>query len=96
MAGAFFIRSHKKATFLFSGLAEVGRQKSAMPFLIDSYIRESSNKHLTFDFDGSNEPNLARFYKSFGSNEVIYQRVIIDRLPALLKLGYRIFTGRRG
>lgn len=95
MAGAFFIRSHKKATFLFSGLSPEGRETGAMPFLIDTYIRDNANRHLTFDFDGSNDPNLARFYKSFGSSEVIYQRVTVDRLPLLVRFGYRVLKGGR-
>jgi hypothetical protein len=90
VAGAFFIRSHRKTIFLFSGLSEEGKKHAAMPFLIDSYIRENANKHLTFDFDGSNDPNLARFYKSFGAKEIIYQRVIIDRLPWYARMGYRL------
>jgi hypothetical protein len=94
LAGAYFIRSHKKAIFLFSGLSEEGRKHSAMPFLIDSYIHENANKHMTFDFDGSNDPNLARFYKSFGSKEIIYQRVVINRLPWLASVGYRLLRGR--
>lgn len=95
LAGAFFIRSHKKATFLFSGLSAEGREKAAMPFLIDAYLREHSNKHLTFDFDGSNDPNLARFYKSFGAREIIYQRVFIDRLPLPVRFGYSLLRGRK-
>jgi len=90
VAGAFFIRSHKKTIFLFSGLSDEGREKAAMPFLIDSYIRENAGRHLTFDFDGSNDPNLARFYKGFGSKEMIYQRVVIDSLPIYAKVGYRL------
>lgn len=83
-AGAFFILSNNKAIFLFSGLSEEGREAGAMPFLIDSFIREHAGRHLTFDFDGSNDPNLARFYKSFGSKECIYQRVAINRLPFVI------------
>jgi hypothetical protein len=81
VAGAFFIQSNHKAIFLFSGLSEEGRQHGAMPFLIDSFIRQHAGRHLTLDFDGSNDPSLARFYKSFGSKECIYQRLEIDRLP---------------
>lgn len=82
VAGAFFLHSHNKAVFLFSGLSREGRNLSAMPFLIDLFIREHAGRHITFDFDGSNDPNLARFYKSFGSNECWYQRLYLDRLPA--------------
>ena len=96
IAGAIFIRSHDKTIFLFSGLSDEGREKAAMPHLIDTYIREKASQHLTFDFDGSNDPNLARFYKSFGSKEIIYQRVVIDRLPALARAGRRIMNTLRG
>lgn len=85
-AGAFFIKSHNKAVFLFSGMGPEGRETGAMPFLIDSYIRQHAGKHLTFDFDGSNDPNLARFYKSFGSRECRYLRLTVSRLPGILHL----------
>jgi len=90
-AGAFFIQSNNKVIFLFSGLSEDGREAGAMPFLIDSFIREHAGHHLTFDFDGSNDPSLARFYKSFGSKECIYQRVVINRLPFVLNVGAQLY-----
>lgn len=87
VAGAFILRSNKKVIFLFSGLNASGRDLRAMPFLIDSFIRQNSRKHLTLDFEGSNDPGLARFYKSFGSKVVTYPQVRINKLPALIKLG---------
>jgi len=91
VAGAFFIQSHKKVIFLFSGLSTEGRQTAAMPFLIDDFIQRHAGQHLTFDFDGSNDPNLARFYKSFGSKECVYQRLEINRMPFLLDFGARLY-----
>jgi hypothetical protein len=90
VAGAFFILSNTKAIFLFSGLSEEGRNSGAMPFLIDSFIRNHAGQHLTFDFDGSNDPNLARFYKSFGSKECVYQRLEFNRLPLLINVSERL------
>ncbi len=90
-AGAFFIRSNDKAIFLFSGLSDEGRKTGAMPFLIDSYIRGLSGQHLTFDFDGSNDPDLARFYKSFGSRECTYQRLEINRMPGFLNFALYLY-----
>lgn len=80
-AGAFFIESNNKVIFLFSGLSEEGKNLNAMPFLIDSFIRQNAGKNITLDFEGSNNVNLARFYKSFGSKECVYQQVKINRLP---------------
>jgi hypothetical protein len=90
-AGAFFILSNDKAIFLFSGLNEAGRKAGAMPFLIDSYIRGHAGRHLTFDFDGSNDPDLARFYKSFGSKECIYQRLFINRMPGFFNFALYLY-----
>ncbi len=80
-AGAFFIESNNKVIFLFSGLNEEGKNMNAMPFLIDSFIKQNSGKNITLDFEGSNDVNLARFYKSFGSKECVYPQVKINRLP---------------
>ncbi len=80
-AGAFFIESNNKVIFLFSGLSEEGKSLNAMPFLIDSFIKQNSGKNITLDFEGSNDVNLARFYKSFGSKECVYPQLKINRLP---------------
>jgi hypothetical protein len=91
VAGAFFILSNNKAIFLFSGLGEEGRKAGAMPFLIDQFIRTHAGQHLTFDFDGSNDSDLARFYRSFGSKECTYQRLEINRLPHILDVSARLY-----
>ncbi len=89
-AGAVFITNEKKSTFIFSGLSEYGRENRAMFFLIDKFIEEHANTHLTFDFDGSNDSRLARFYKSFGSTEIKYPRLEINRLSLVVKLALTV------
>lgn len=94
-AGAIFIQSKKKAIFLFSGLNETGKQLNAMPWLIDCFIKEHSQKHLTLDFEGSNDPNLARFYKSFGSKEITYPHIKINKLPWLVSGAVKLIKSLR-
>lgn len=90
LAGAVFVTGNRRAIFLFSGLSEEGKKAGAMPFLIDAFIRDNANTHLTFDFDGSNDPNLARFYKSFGAKETSYPRLIINKLPMHINILYKL------
>ena len=95
IAGAIFIRHKERAIFLFSGNSYEGKETAAMPLIIDNFIKDNSQKNLTLDFEGSNDPNLARFYKSFGSKEVTYPHLKINRLPGVVKLGVKIVKGLR-
>ena len=72
ICGALFMKSHKRVTFLFSGMNRLGKEKGAMVFLIDQVIREYAGQPMTFDFEGSDDDNLARFYQGFGSQPVAY------------------------
>ena len=85
-AGAIFFKSKNKMIFLFSGLTQEGKATNAMAFLIDTFIKEHSHHHLTLDFEGSNDLNLARFYKSFGSKKCTYPHIKINNLPLFTKL----------
>jgi hypothetical protein len=89
-AGAIFLKNKKKMIFLFSGLSSTGREKGAMPFLIDTFIRDHTEQHVTLDFEGSNDPDLARFYKSFGSEECFYPHLKMNNLPGLVRLGVKL------
>jgi hypothetical protein len=81
-AGAVFFESAQKGYFIFSAVSNEGREVQAMHFLIDHYIREMSQKFKVLDFEGSADPNLARFYRGFGASEFLYLQVRKNRLPA--------------
>jgi hypothetical protein len=54
--------------------------------IIDQFIRKHAEEKITLDFEGSNIKSLARFYKSFGADELNYLRIKQNNLPGLLKL----------
>ena len=81
VAGALFMYSHHRMTFLFSGCGPKGKQKQAMTFLIDQVIRQYADKPLVFDFEGSDDDNLARFYQGFGSRQIFYPELTYRLWP---------------
>jgi len=87
-AGAFFVRDNKKVIFYFSATDAYARDNAAMPMIIDTFIRDNAHSHLTLDFEGSNDTNLARFYKSFGAKELHYPHFRHNKLNPLFKLGF--------
>lgn len=72
ICGALFMKSHHRITFLFSGNNTEGRDSQAMTFLMDQVIQEYAGQPFVFDFEGSDDDQLARYYHGFGSIEVSY------------------------
>lgn len=85
LGGAVFLEFNKRIIFFFSALNDIGKQHGAMHFLISETIKKHSEKNFYLDFEGSNNVNLARFYKSFGSKEIVYLRYKINKLPYPIK-----------
>lgn len=90
ICAAIFMKTKERITFLFSGLTEEGKQSQAMTYLLDQVIQKHSCQPITFDFEGSDDDNLARFYLGFGGKETKYPSYCFNRLSpigkALLKL----------
>jgi hypothetical protein len=84
-AGAFFLSSSNRLIFLFSGADKTALETGAMPLLIDEVIKEYAPGNLVLDFEGSNDDNLARFYKGFGAKESSYLSLKINRLKFPMK-----------
>lgn len=93
-AGAFFLKDHQHLIFLFSASTPEARQNMAMTFLLDAVIKEYAETALVLDFEGSNDPNLARFYRGFGSQEVSYYRLEINRLRFPVNRLVQAFMGK--
>jgi len=84
-AGVVFFHSHKKSILIFSGSTPEARKNGAMTAIINQYIQDYSEKNITLDFEGSEDKNLARFYRGFGSKECLYLQLTINNFPLILK-----------
>lgn len=94
-AAAFFLRHRNSLIFLFSGTNERARQNRAMFFLVDSIIKNNSPSPVTLDFEGSNDDNLARFYRGFGAKEVYYDRIKINKAGFPFKSFINFYVSRK-
>lgn len=90
-AAAFFTNNNSRLVFLFSGANELARTVGAMPMLIDTVIKENASTPQILDFEGSNDDNLARFYKGFGAKKTMYTRLKINRLNFIVKILLNVF-----
>jgi hypothetical protein len=85
LASGVFFFSHDKAYYVLAGNHDEGRKTGASHFLLDQFIKEFANTKITFDFEGSDLPNLAMFYKGFGAEEAPYAAIRLNRLPKAIR-----------
>lgn len=95
ICAAIFMKTDKRVTFLFSGQNQAGKDRQAMTFLLDQVIQKYANQPMVFDFEGSDDDNLARFYLGFGGEEVKYPSYTFNRLSPLGKAMLRAWKKRK-
>lgn len=81
VAGIFVVEYKGRATLLFSAMDDYGKEHGAMAHLINEYLVMASGHVSLFDFEGSNELGLERFYKGFGAVHRNYSFLKYNRLP---------------
>ena len=90
VAGAFFMISHKKIVFLFSGSDESNKDNHGLTFLLDFVIKKYSKTDNILDFEGSDNDGLARFYKGFGGEENFYSGINFNKLNKISNFALKI------
>jgi hypothetical protein len=85
LCGAIFIEWNGRSIFLFSGNSEEGKGSGAMAYLIYQYILDAPAGTSVFDFEGSDNPGLKRFYESFGAIEQNYIHLKHNSLPFYMR-----------
>ena len=91
LCGALFMQTESRVTFLFSGNSQRGKETQSMTFMLNHVIQHFANQPFMFDFEGSDDDNLARFYLGFGGEAVRYPSFSFNRLPGFGKTMLRLW-----
>ncbi len=84
-AAAFFGIDNKRIYYLLGAPGPDGRRYNAVHFLIDEVVRRHANTGLEFDFEGSDIPSVAAFYRKFNPLAKPYHLIHYSRLPRWLR-----------
>jgi len=85
LASCVFFFKNNRAYYILVGNNPNGKTTGASHALIDAFIKEHAGSKMILDFEGSDIPNLAFFYSSFGAALETYPAIKINRLPFYLK-----------
>ena len=69
LAQALFIKDKNQIIYLAGVNSAEGQKSGAMHLIFDRIIKENASSPLYLDFEGSMIDSIARFFKSFGSEE---------------------------
>ena len=94
-AGVFFLLDRTRKIFHFAASSPHGKEAGAMFLITDTFIREHAGQPVVLDFEGSDDPNVARFYKGFGAKEVPYLMLAHNMLPIPVKAALRVVKRKR-
>ena len=72
VACAIFMLWNNRAYYIVPVSSQEAKEKGAMSFLLNEWIKRHAQTPLVLDFEGSSAPNIARFYQSAGANEEYY------------------------
>jgi len=83
--GIFFAESHNRMVQLFGPSVPAGKKVNAKHFLLDAIIEHFSESGRILDFEGSEIPPIAEFFRGFNPQEVFYHQIIKDDFPFWIK-----------
>jgi hypothetical protein len=72
IGGSIFMLDSQRIVYLFSAVSKLGKERQIASLLLDTIIKEYSNSNYVLDFEGSQLPGIAAFFKSFGAKSEIY------------------------
>jgi hypothetical protein len=81
LASALFAIQQERIIYLIGASTQEGRARRAMYFLFDHLVREYAEKPFLLDFEGSEIPGVARFFKGLGGKKQPYYKLHINRMP---------------
>lgn len=72
LSAALFIIFRERIIYINSATNNEGRQKNANTLILDWVIEKFAYRNYTLDFEGSDVPGIADFFKSFGAMAETY------------------------
>ena len=72
ISGIILLHYYDRIILIFTGTNIEGREQKAMPLLIHHVLQKYASSNKIIDFEGSNDANLALFWKQFGVVEQNY------------------------
>lgn len=72
LAFAHFLKEKNRSIYIAPATSPEGKKQKAMFLLINEFCKKYASQHILLDFEGSEIPNVARFYEGFSAETELY------------------------
>ena len=86
LAAHIFFQSHKRLYHMAGYQTELGKKNHGNYYFLDRVFQEHCEQGYIFDFEGSDLPGVADFFRKWGSVPEYYTRINMSRFPINLLL----------
>ena len=86
IASSLYLIYKNRVVFLLNGNLSESLRTGATHLLKDFCIRKFAGSNMILDFEGSDNPDFARFYQQFGAHELeYYPAIYYNKLPPFIR-----------
>lgn len=85
VSAVYITKFNNKIVFLFGAHSEKAFEMGSSTLVLDHILRKYSGQNYVFDFEGSDDPNLARYYSGFGARKKFFYEYRKNELPFFVK-----------
>lgn len=86
ISAVFISIFRNKIVFLFGAHSDKALRLRSSTLVLDHILKKYADQHYIFDFEGSDSPNLARYYSSFGAERVCFYEFRKNELPYIIQV----------
>jgi lipid II:glycine glycyltransferase (peptidoglycan interpeptide bridge formation enzyme) len=85
LSSCAFVKANNRIYYVLGSVNAAGKEKRSMYLIFHHLITKFNEQNILLDFEGSEKPGIARFFKGFGAVKRSYKHLVINRLPYFIK-----------
>jgi hypothetical protein len=85
LSSCAFVMTNNRIYYVLGSVAAEGKEKRSMYLIFSQLLQQYANQPMLLDFEGSEKPGIARFFKGFGAVKRSYKQLKINKLPYFIR-----------
>lgn len=85
LSSCAFVKVNNRIYYVLGSVNAEGKEKRSMYLIFQHVLKKYAEQNILLDFEGSEKPGIARFFKGFGAVKRSYKELKINNLPFFVR-----------